>query len=376
MQSDGTRLGVVVAGTGFGCITHVRALRAAGFDVLALVGRDPERTRERAHQFGVPAALTSFDDALALSGVDAVTIATPPHTHAPLARAAIAAGKHVICEKPFARDAAEARTVLAAARAAGIVHVLGTEFRWDAGQATLARVVQSGAIGAPRLATVVMQVPMLADPAAEVPDWWAGTETGGGWFGAHGSQVIDQLRVTLGELAGVSASLAHVGAAGRSADDGFVVHFESQSGCAGVMVSTAADWGPPVVITRVAGTHGTAWIEGIGAQVKVADGGGTRTVPVDPGLPTGAPEPLPAGVLHTAYDRMIAHGFDLGPYTCLAAAFRDRILGREPELEIADHPGPATFADGVAGMAVLDAVRQSAHEHGAWIPVDARVDQI
>src|SRR5512143_3100840 len=149
-------------------------------NVIATVRRDPVRTRERAQIFEVALALTSIDDALALDGVDAVTIATPPHTHADLALAAIAAGKHVICEKPFARDAAEARRVLAAAEAAGIVHVIGTEFRWDAGQATLARTVRSGAIGEPRLATVAMVVPMLADPAAEVPAWWADDTAGGG----------------------------------------------------------------------------------------------------------------------------------------------------------------------------------------------------
>ena len=46
--------GVVIVGTGFGCITHLRALRAAGFEVHALVGRDPEKTTERAHRFDVP----------------------------------------------------------------------------------------------------------------------------------------------------------------------------------------------------------------------------------------------------------------------------------------------------------------------------------
>ena len=102
-----------------------------------------------------------------------------------------------------------------------------------------------------------MHVPVLADPIAEVPDWWADAARGGGWFGAHGSQVIDQLRVTLGELARVSAAL--LGDADRArttADDSFTVHFETVAGCAGVMQSTAADWGPPVVITRVAGTSG------------------------------------------------------------------------------------------------------------------------
>jgi len=53
-------LGAVVVGTGFGCLTHVRALKAAGFDVLAVVGRDPERTALRARVFEVPRALTSL----------------------------------------------------------------------------------------------------------------------------------------------------------------------------------------------------------------------------------------------------------------------------------------------------------------------------
>jgi predicted dehydrogenase len=79
---------------------------------------------------------------------------------------------------------------------------------------------------------------------------------------------------------------------------------------------------------------------------------------------------LPPGVLHTAYDHMIAHGLDLGPYTCLAAAFRDLIRGRDNGAPVTlDDPRPATFADGVAAMEVLDAVRRSAREHGAWIDV-------
>jgi predicted dehydrogenase len=131
--------GAVVVGTGFDCITHVRALRAAGFEVHALVGRDPVKTAARAAAVGVPRACTSFSEALALPGADAVTIATPPHTHAPLVLDAVSAGKHVLCEKPFARDAREARSLLAAAQQAGVVHLLGTEFRFDAGQALLAR---------------------------------------------------------------------------------------------------------------------------------------------------------------------------------------------------------------------------------------------
>src|SRR5579864_9676250 len=77
----------LVVGTGFGCRIHVPALRAAGFEVVGLVGSDPERTARRAEANGVPAAFTDLDDAIAKTGAVAVTIATPPHTHAPLALA-------------------------------------------------------------------------------------------------------------------------------------------------------------------------------------------------------------------------------------------------------------------------------------------------
>src|SRR5437588_12463889 len=92
MPAQESSPGVVVVGTSFGCLTHVRALRAAGFEVHALVGRDPEKTAERAKRFEVPNALTSLVEALELPGVDAVTVATPPHTHASIVLDAVAAG--------------------------------------------------------------------------------------------------------------------------------------------------------------------------------------------------------------------------------------------------------------------------------------------
>ena len=356
--------GVAVVGTGFGCYTHVRALRAAGFDVLALVGRDPDKTRERARLFDVPHPLLSLSDALAVPGVDAVTIATPPATHAALALEAIAAGRHLICEKPFTATLDEARTVLAAAEAAGVVHVLGTEFRWDAGQAGLAQAVRQGEIGEPRLATWLMHVPVLADPDAVVPDWWADAGSRGGWLWAHGSQLIDQIRMTLGEFDGVSAHLVHVvDRPAMSADDGFVVHFRMRSGVVGIMQSTAADWGV-LVETRVTGSRGAAWIEGVGAKVKVAGPGGVVTRPMPDGVAHEAAPPLPEGAVTTTYERMITFGVEYGPYTRLASAFRDLMAGKRVE-----GPPPATFVDGVAQMAVLEAIVESAGNDGRWTPV-------
>jgi predicted dehydrogenase len=355
-------LGAAVVGTGFGCLTHVRAMRAAGFDVPALVGRDPEKTAARAERFEVPTALMSLGDALALPGVDAVAVATPPHTHAPIVLEVVAAGKHVVCEKPFARDKPEAERMLAAADVAGVVHLLGTEFRWSTGQALAARLIREGAIGSPRMATFILHVPLLADPTGELPAWWADADEGGGWLGAQAAHVVDQVRTTLGEFDGVSASLPLVADRSMTAEDSYTVHFRTRTGVDGVMQSTAGAFGPPLFVTRVAGTSGTVWVDF--DTVSIADADGQRQVPVPEDLVLPPPDPPPADLLVSAYDQLHSFGIDLPPYTRLYQTFADLIAGRP----VPDDPPPATFADGVADMAVLDAIRRSAAKQ-AWVPV-------
>ena len=357
------RQGAVVVGTGFGCLTHVRALQAAGFDVQALVGRNLDRTRERAERFGIPHPSTSLAEALAVPEVEVVSVATPPHTHGELVLEAVAAGRHVVCEKPFARDADEARSMLGAAEAAGVVHLLGTEFRFATGQALLTRTVRGGSIGDPRLATFALELPLLADPAGELPAWWSDADQGGGWLGAHGSHVIDQIRVTLGEFSGVSATLAVVAPRPMTAEDSYIVHFRLASGTEGIMASSAAAWGPPLMVTRIVGTKGTAWLEG--DAVWTGDGRGAELVPVPDDLVNAPPDPPPADLMVTAYDRMHATGIDLAPYTRLYRVLGDRLSGRP----MPDDPAPATFSDGVASMVVMDAIRSSARNH-TWVDID------
>jgi hypothetical protein len=139
-----------------------------------------------------------------------------------------------------------------------------------------------------------------------------------------------------------------------TAEDAFIVQFRLRSGAVGVMQSTCSDWGPPILETRVTGSRGTVWIDGLGATTRVADAGGARQLPVAADLPTRPHRSLPEGVLQTTYERMHGHGLDLGPYTCLTERFRDLILGRP----VPDSPRAATFADGLAGMTVLDAIRR------------------
>lgn len=355
--------GVVVVGTGFGVLTHLRALRAAGLEARALVGRNPEKTRERAAQFDVPAGLTSLDEALALPDVDAVAIATPPHTHLDIALAAIAAGKHVVCEKPFARSGEEAQRMLDAAEAAGVIHLMGNEFRFATGQAVATRAVQAGAIGEPRVATFVFHMPALADESAEVPAWWTDAGEGGGWLGAYASHVIDHMRCMLGEFTGVSASLRVASERPWTAEDTYTIHFRTEHGAEGVLQSTAAARGPFVSCSRVVGSQGTLWLEG--DNVFVADKGGERQLDVPGDLVLPAPSPPPAELLHTAYDMLHSMGIDLGPFTRIFENLHARMRG-EPGIT---DPKPATFADGLAVQKVLDAVRLSS-EKQRWVAID------
>src|SRR6185503_14663011 len=237
----------VVVGTGFGCRVHVPALRNAGFTVHSLVGRDVARTQRRAERLGIPFACGSLAEALERAEIDAVTIATPPDTHAPLAIEACAAGRHVLCEKPFALDAVEAALMLEAARRAGVTHLVGHEFRWAPDRALVARAIATGAIGEPRTFSLVQYVPLVADPAARVPEWWFDPRRGGGWLGASGSHVVDQVRTWVGEIASVSAALPTVSARDAGAEDSFVVRVTTRGGAHGVLQQTAASWTAQVV---------------------------------------------------------------------------------------------------------------------------------
>jgi predicted dehydrogenase len=358
----GSALGAAVVGTGFGVLTHVRALQAADIEVRALVGRDPDKTAKRAAMFGIPRATTDRSEAFGRDDVDIVAVATPPHAHAEAVFDAVTAGKHVLCEKPFARDLAEAREMLRAAEEARVVHVLGTEFRFAPGQALLTRTVRSGAIGDPRFVLFVLQLPTLADAAAEMPAWWDDAAEGGGWLGAQGTHVIDQVRTTIGDITRVSASLETLSPRPMTADDTYTVQLETANGATGLLHSSAAAGGQFVVATKVTGTTGSTWTQG--DEVWIDTGSGPIQVPPADDLPAVAPVPPPSELLHTNYDMWHSTGMDPAPYTRLYTVMRERILGHD----VPDDPAAGTFADGVANQAVVDAIRAS-NTRRAWVEV-------
>jgi len=373
MSINDKPMGAAVVGTGFGLFTHVRALRDAGFDVRAIIGRDASRTAQRAAPLNIPLASDNLEQVLANDpGIALVTVATPPHAHYAPVMQAIAAGRHVVCEKPFARDLPQAREMLAAAQKAGVVHALGAEFRFDSAQALLRRVVKDGAIGAPVMFSRIYHQPG-GDENEPLADWWTDASQGGGFLGAFGSHMIDQVQSTVGDIAAVSAILRKLTIARptMTADDYYSVQFITQSGCRGIIEAAMTFPGPYVIATKVAGTNGVAWIQSGAAfgdpeEVWVQDADGARQVSMPDELTNPAPAPFPVKeLIQTEMDRWHTQGFDIAPYAKLFGQVKARIEGRPPPL-----PDPAgDFRDAAAGQAVLDAARQSAAE-GRWIEVE------
>lgn len=364
-MSGGNGPKVIVVGTGFGCRIQIPALRAAGFDVVGLVGANLERTRERALSNKVPAGFDSVSAAVAATGATAAAISVPPHMHKAVTLEAIAAGCHVICEKPFALDSAEAREMLEAAEKAGITHAIGNEFRWDPARATIGQALSEGAIGTPRIATFTHFMHYSSNPYVELPEWWFDPARGGGWLGAYGSHVTDWVRTWLGELDTLSASLNSVTGPAGGAEDTFVVRFRSRAGLDGTLQNSSGVIGPMAAMALVGGSEGTVWLDPAGAPM-LADAQGSRAlaIPAECELPP-LPEPSSDPRQQTPEWQMLTPA-ELPPYLRLCEAWRAQIEGKPA-------PGPVpmpTFADGLASMQILDAIRASARAGGAVVRVD------
>jgi predicted dehydrogenase len=119
-----------VVGTGFIGVVHVEALRRLGVEVAGIVGSSPGRAREKAAAEGLGRVYESLEALLEDATVDVVHLTTPNVLHHAQVAAVLAAGKHVVCEKPLALDSGESAELLALARASGLVHCTNYNLRF------------------------------------------------------------------------------------------------------------------------------------------------------------------------------------------------------------------------------------------------------
>ena len=182
-----------------------------GVDLVAIASSRPEEVRAAVGDISVepsPAALIARDD------IDLVAIATPNDSHAPLAHAALAAGQHVVVDKPFALSLDEARGVAMAAERAGRILAVFHNRRWDSDFLSARAAIEAGEIG-----QVTHFESHFDRFRPEVRDRWRERSGAGGgiWFDLA-PHLIDQALLLFGMPEAVAASLAAL-RPGAMADD-------------------------------------------------------------------------------------------------------------------------------------------------------------
>ena len=219
---------VAVIGAGIGA-QHVDAFLNLPntFNVLHLIDMDTDRATQvcKGTEINVSA---SISDALQDASVDVIDVCLPPHLHVEITLQALAAGKHVICEKPIATSLADAELMLEATRASGKNVYPVFQYRWGSPILQMRRLIDSGLAGKPQLAAVETHWSRGADYYAVS---WRGT-----WEGERGGAVLghaihnhDLLCHLMGDISAVSAATA-TRANPIETEDCAAILFEMESG--------------------------------------------------------------------------------------------------------------------------------------------------
>ena len=215
-------LNVVIIGTGFGKYAVMPAFKYLGCHVQLVSPRDTE----------------ALNKALA-EDCDLVSIHSPPFMHLQHVKIALDHGCHILCDKPFGRNADEAQEMLTLAQDAGIHHFLNFEFRCDPQREKLKSLLESGVIGEPLHLVYSTQ---LSHGRYMPHGWLFDKELGGGWIGAFASHIVDMLHWLFGEIEVVYAQTRidarqHKGKDPSdktlyqaTAEDAVVAHFQMASG--------------------------------------------------------------------------------------------------------------------------------------------------
>src|SRR5690242_6625933 len=189
-----TPVGIGIVGAGFARTTQIPGFRdCMGAKVVAIASRHRERAAEVAQEFGIQHVAADWQELVERDDVDLVSIVTPPATHMEITLAALEHRKAVLCEKPMALNASEAKRMVEKARAANVLALIDHELRFLNSRRTMRGMLQTGAIGTVRHCNYVFR----SDYSGIVDrgwDWWSDAKMGGGTLGAIGSHVVDTFR--------------------------------------------------------------------------------------------------------------------------------------------------------------------------------------
>jgi predicted dehydrogenase len=346
-----------------------------------LVDIDADLARTGAERLGFAESTADWKAAVTRKDIDVVDIVTPNDSHAEIAIAALQAGKHVICEKPLARTAAESKSMLDAARKAGTIHMVAFNYRRTPAVALAKKYIEEGRIGTILNFRGTYLQDWSADPNGPLSWRFQKSIAGSGAVGDIGTHVVDFARYLVGEIEAVNAivktyiptrplqagGLDKLGASDKDAsgprgevdvDDEMLTMLRFANGAVGSMEATRNAYGRNNYLTfEIHGTKGSVafnYERRDELQVMFADDAGDargfRTVYTGPAHPYGAGLwPIPA--LGIGYgETKIIECYDL------FKAIADNEL-----------PSP-NFEDGYRISAIADAILESGRSQ-AWVAV-------
>ena len=272
---------VAIAGTGFIGALHARSARLAGGHLVGVAASSPESGRRAASTLGAERAFDSAQELVEAPGVDVVHICTPNHLHVPLALAALAAGKHVICEKPIALDASGALELARAAAESGQLAAVPFVYRYYPMVREARERVHAGLSGPLRLIHGSYQQDWLLRP--EDDNWRVEKDLGGASrafadIGSHWCDLAEFVsghriarlcaqtltaateRVKRDALPAFESGNGHGTARPVATEDAAVVQFETDGGAVGT-----------TVISQIsAGRKNRLWLELDGGEEALA----------------------------------------------------------------------------------------------------------
>lgn len=202
---DAHRRAIAVVGAGeIVDVAHLPAYRAHGLDIRGIYDLDPARAREVATRHELPHVYASLDDLLADPDVEVVDIAVVPTAQPSVATAAVAAGKHLLCQKPLAPDLATARRLADEAESAGVRMAVNQQLRWDEGIAAAREMVAAGWIGD------VTTIAFTVDVATDFSGWGWLVDSDRLEITYHSIHYLDAVRSILGDPLRVFATASRV----------------------------------------------------------------------------------------------------------------------------------------------------------------------
>ena len=309
------KLGWGIAGCGWVARDYVGPAMQASANgrIVALHDPDPASLQRAAALFGAQAH-AGLDAFLATPGLQAVYVAAPNHVHRPLVEAAARAGLPVLCEKPMATTLADAKAMVDACAAAGVLYATAFDQRFHAAHRTLAAMVTEGRLGTVTAIRIVYACWLPADWAgdgASQDNWRIDPRRAGGGalmdLAPHGLDLSSYLlNEGLTDIAAIGQARVHR----YGVEDGALLMARSRSG---VMVQMHVAYNCPETLPRrrleVVGTAGMA----VATDTMGQTPGGTLDF-ID--AATGVTEPVPVP------------GADRSPFMSQVEAFADAVLGQ------------------------------------------------